>query len=358
MEQSKGRCFAAILAGGAGTRFWPASRAQLPKPFLDLFGAGPLVGLTRDRMVPVVGDDGLFFVLGESLLPALEAALPGAPALGEPIARNTLGAVLLAMGYCLAQDPEARLAILPADHVIGDLPRFRETMDQAFTLAQRYVVTIGVVPSYPETGYGYIRKGARLAGDGLAFSVDRFAEKPDLDTAARFVASGEYVWNAGMFVLPVAQFRNFVASVDPYYGEVVDRLAQAVAENEVTGPLLAALLEPLPNLNIDKAVMEQCPDLVMIPAAFPWSDVGTWDAVFDQREADEANLLVGDVLVNKGSGNVVVSTPGAPAVAVHNADDLVVVATQDAVLVTRRGQGQSVKEVVDRLRDDGRHELL
>ncbi len=354
--------FAAILAGGAGTRFWPASRRATPKPFLDLFGRGPLVALTRARVAPVVENDSIFFVLGESLKPALEKACPGAVGIGEPIARNTLGAVLIALGHVLAHDPAGRLAILPADHVIGNEVRFQQTLRDAFVLAERYVVTLGVRPSYAETGYGYIKSDERSldhcpAGiNGLP--VAEFTEKPDLARAEQFVAGGSHFWNAGIFVLPAARFTEIARGVDPYFGEVVDRTAKATREGALSQALLQELLEPLPNTNIDKAVMEHCPELAVIPADFPWSDVGTWDAAFDERERGAENLVVGDSRVLGGTGNVAVSMNGAPALVLQNVDDLIVVVTEDAVLVTRKGTGQEVGKVVDVLRKAGRDELM
>ncbi len=362
MDGRCGECYAAILAGGAGTRFWPASRRAFPKPFLDLFGRGPLVRRTAERIAPVVGSENVLFVLGSSLVEPLRTIVPDARAVGEPVARNTLGAVLLAIGYALSRDEKARVALLPADHVIPDVDAFQETMRAAFHWAESKVVTLGIVPSYPETGYGYIRHTGRPAtgvdGAPHALQVEGFTEKPDFATAARFVASGEYYWNAGIFVLPAARFRETARSVDPYFGEMVDRVTEAFRAGEPDDALLTRLLEPLPNLNIDRAVIERCEDLVVIPANFGWSDVGTWDAAYDLRAEGAGNLEVGEVTVRGGEGNVAVRTPGAPALILQGVSDLVAVATPDAVLVTRRGAGQEVGEVVKALEAEGREELL
>jgi mannose-1-phosphate guanylyltransferase len=362
MEPDNSHYFAAIMAGGAGTRFWPASRRANPKPFLDLFGRGPLVALTQARVLPVVGEDSLFFVLGESLRPALARACPGFLGIGEPIARNTLGAVLIALGHVLSKDPDGRLAILPADHSIGDEPRFQQTLRHAFRLAEKYVVTLGVRPAYAETGYGYIRRAngpLKDCPDGVdGYPVAEFTEKPDRETAEEFVSSGSYFWNAGIFILPAARFTEMARAVDPYYGEVVDVIAEASRSDSLSQELLTKLLEPLPNINIDKAVMEHCKELAVIPADFPWSDVGTWDAAYDEREAGTDNLVVGDARVVGGRGNVAVATTQAPTVVLYDVDDLVVVATEDAVLVTHKGNGQKVGEVVGIMRDEGRDDLM
>jgi len=366
MRGDQGR-YAAILAGGAGTRFWPASRRGMPKPFIELLGGRPLIHETAARIEPVVGCEGLLYVLGEHLLPALDDSMPAGWAdnrVAEPIPRNTLGAVLLAMGWVHARDPEAKLAILPADHVIPDIELYGKTMDQAFALAGEHVVTLGIVPTYPETGYGYIKSTTSEVGEvdsrGLdaALRVDRFVEKPDLKTARTFLGEGGYYWNSGMFVFSVASFLDVVAKVDPYYAQVVHEVAGLCSQPEPDSGALRRLLEPLPNMNIDKAVVEQCDNLAVIPARFAWSDVGSWDSAYDQRPDGTDNLAIGDVLVRGGSGNVVVSGKGGPLVAVRGLSDVVVVATGDAVLVAPRGEGQAVREVVEELKRTGRDELL
>ena len=339
----------------------------MPKPFIELLGGRPLIHETAVRMEPVVGRDGLLHVLGETLVPLLENALPAGwhdNRIAEPIARNTLGAVLLAMGWVMARNPLARLAILPADHVIPDVDLYGKAMEQAFDLAANHVVTLGIVPTHPETGYGYIKATAvpvpgdpRQSGEA-ALEVERFVEKPDLATARGFVQEGGYYWNSGMFVFSVGAFLGAVEGVDPYFGHVVREVARLSGKGAPDRVALKELLEPLPNKNIDKAVVEHCRNLAVIPARFAWSDVGSWDSAFDQRPAGDDNLIIGDVIVAGGSGNVLVSARGGPLVAVRGLSDVVVVATGDAVLVTPRGAGQEVREVVEQLKTAGRDDLL
>ena len=361
--------WAAVLAGGAGTRFWPASRSRRPKPFIDMLGRGPLIELTVNRIVPLVPRERVLFVVGEHLVDLTRDAV--APCIErcfvvEPVARNTLGAVLLAMGRILSEDPDGLMIMLPSDHLISNLDLFGRVVDHAFRLAARYTVALGIRPTKPETGYGYIKEGAALPGEEgrskdpavpSARKVDRFVEKPDLATAQGFLDQGGYYWNSGMFIFSVPVFLRQIEKVEPGYADVVRRTADLYRTRAATREALMSLLESLPNLNIDKAVMERCDNMVVLPAHFPWSDVGTWDAVFEERGGGD-NFVLGDVLLDGVSDSVVVADDGGPAVAVQGLSDVIVVSTRDAVLVARRGHGQDVGRLVQKLREMGREELL
>jgi len=283
--------------------------------------------------------------------------------IAEPVARNTLGAVLLAVALVHAKDPDGRLAILPADHIIPDVALFQDTLRAAFELTDDYVVTLGVVPSYPETGYGYIKAGGPLPSTGIqgladAALVERFVEKPDEATATRFLAEGGYYWNAGMFVLRTSTFLETLLAREPYYAEVVTRAAELFRTGSADAEHLRPLFDPLPNKNIDKAVMEQCGNMAVIPAGFRWSDVGSWDSAWEHRPEGESNFVKGSVLLDECEGSVVVNAAGEPMVAVSGLTDVVIIVTDDAVLVTRRGRGQRVAEIVNKLKESGRDDLL
>ena len=362
---STGRKWAAIMAGGAGTRFWPLSRRGMPKPFLDILGDKPLIRLTADRVRPLTGDPGILAVVGEHLRRPTRQALPGmveGNIVTEPIARNTLGAVLLATARVLAVDPDGVLAILPADHLIPDVAEFRKCLATAYRLAQDYVVCLGVVPTHPETGYGYIRRGGALnpAADGKfgdAAEVERFVEKPDAHTAAGFLADGGYYWNAGIFIFQVRSFVEELGKVDTAFAQMVRDAAKLFAGGEATPARLQTLMEPLPNISIDHAVMEKGPPMAVVPARFRWSDVGSWDAAFEHRPCGTENFVKGETLIDRGAGNVVVNQSGRQLVAVTGLSDMVVVVTDDAVLVARRGEGQQVGKMVARLDEIGREDL-
>ena len=357
--------FAAILAGGAGTRFWPASRRGKPKPFLDLLGTGPLVRLTAERMEGNVDTDNVLFVLGDHLLSLLAKAIPGAVpgrAIVEPVARNTLGAVLLTVGRILATHGDCLIAVLPADHLIRDVATFKRIMNASFALAQDHIVTLGIVPTYPETGYGYIRRSNQTLPVNdtslTAYIAEQFVEKPDLETATGYLADGRYDWNAGIFFFRASAFHKLAGTVDPLYGTTIDRVVEAFRAFEPTPSAIMKILSPLPNINVDRAIIEHCDNLAVIPSAMGWSDVGTWDAVFEEKPADASNCSLGDVVLLDSNGCLAASTAGAPMVVVNRLNDIVVVASRDAVLVTRKGEGQKVGEIVAWLADNDRDDLL
>ncbi len=353
---------AAILAGGAGTRFWPLSRAGRPKPFIDLFGQGPLISQTTERLFPLVARDGVFYVVGEALRGLTAGSVPGDLAeqiVTEPIARNTLGAVLLAMARVRAKWGDGVLAILPSDHLIPNVEQFQKHMALAYELGRGAIVTLGITPTYPETGFGYIEAAERRSGTGPgALKVKRFAEKPDRETAAAFVASGDFYWNAGIFVFGVEFLRSHLRSLQPEYATAVDALTVEMGKEAVDAAAVRAILEPLPGINIDRAVMERSSEhLLVVPYDYGWSDVGSWDALFD-RVPEGVSFVSGDVLEEGSSGNVAVAASDGPQLTLVDVSDLVVVSTRDAVLVTKRGSGQLVGKVVSRLRESGRDELL
>ena len=363
---SNHKCFAAIMAGGAGTRFWPASRRAAPKPFISIVGDTPLIHLTVQRMLPLVGAKRVFFVIGEHLVDATRASVPAEVSgnlVVEPIARNTLGAVLLAMANVAAADPRGRLAVLPSDHLVSKLDLYHRVMRTAYELAERHTVCLGIAPGRPETGYGYIKEGSALppvdaAGMLPACRVERFVEKPDLQRAKGFLTEGGYYWNSGMFILAVDVFLHQLRTVDPGLAETARELTALFKAGSPDPDDLRRVLEPLPDLNIDRAVMEKADNMAVIPSHFPWSDVGSWDSVYDERAADGENYASGDVLLESATGNVVVAAPEGPFIAVQGVSDLIVVATGDAVLVARRGSGQDVGRLVDSLKKKGRDELL
>lgn len=357
----------AILAGGAGTRFWPASRVNRPKPFIDLLGKGPLITQTTERVLGLVERERVFYVVGEHLLEATRDCAPvgmGSQVLVEPVARNTLGAVLLTLAHVRTRLGHGRVIVLPSDHVVGDVGLFQATLERGLELAASRIVTLGIVPTRPETGFGYIQAGELLDEPGIskkhapAHKVRRFVEKPDAATAVGFLAAGGFFWNAGMFIFDSDFLLERIRDVNPSLVEVVHQMEAILSTRPGDREALRDVMEPLPSVNIDKAVMEKVSEhLAVIPAHFPWSDVGTWDALFEGLNPG-ASFTGGDVLQIGGNDNVVVSAPGAPMVAALNVSNLVVVATRDAVLVTRRGGGQEVGGLVAELKRAGRTDLL
>ncbi len=323
------------MAGGVGSRFWPVSRAARPKQLLELFGPRCLLRRTVDRLLPLVPAERQLVVTGTLIDADVRAALPDLPAdnvLAEPIGRNTTAAIGWAALEARRRDPEAVLAILPADHHIADEDEYRRVVGVALDAARRgRVVTIGIRPTRPETGYGYIRRGHPLGSE--AFHVRSFEEKPDAGTAARYLAGGEHLWNAGMFFAPAALVLEEIATFEPE---------------------LSRILHGLDTPNPSAAVMERSERTAVVPGSFGWSDVGSWETLFGFRADGAGSAHHGSVLEIDGSGNVLFADGGT--VAVVGVRDLVVVHTPDATLVCPRTESQRVRALVDRLadRDDTR----
>jgi len=342
-----------LLAGGVGSRFWPVSRASRPKQLLDLFGEGPMLRVTLERARPLAPPARTLVVTSQALAPAIRELLPEVPAdnvLAEPVGRNTAPAIAWAALTALARDPDARLMVLPADHHIGDVAGFRATAARALDLAARgLIVTLGSPPTYPETGYGYIRRGAPLA-DAAAFQVERFVEKPDLAKAVSYLADGGYDWNAGMFFFGARRFLDELALHHPTLHAAM-----------TSAPDVAAAYPGLPSISIDYAVMERSRHIVVLPGTFGWSDVGAWDALLPLAGAGEGgapreSFHHGDVLELDGRGNVLFAEGGL--VCTIGVSDVVVVHTPDATFVCPRAEAQRAKDAVSALAAAGRKELL
>src|ERR1017187_676944 len=354
---STSEAFALILAGGGGTRLWPASRRSRPKQLLALGGDESLLAGTFGRVSRVLGVERTPIVTAADQADAVRRALPDLPAdnlVVEPAARNTGPAVGLGV-VTVAQraGDSARLAILPSDAFIADEAEFARVMGAALEHAGETIVTIGIKPTRPETGYGYLQRGAEVR-DGV-FEVARFVEKPDLATAERYLAAGDYLWNSGMFFFTAQRL------LDEAKRHMPD-LAAILGEIRNSGnPTATALARypAAPKISIDYGIMEKASGIRVVPGNFGWNDGGSCSAPSDIRDKGQAgNVGSGDVPLSAVSGGVVVSEPGAPLVGVVGVDDLVVVATKDAVLVVRKDRAQEVRAVVDALAAGKRNELL
>jgi mannose-1-phosphate guanylyltransferase/mannose-1-phosphate guanylyltransferase/mannose-6-phosphate isomerase len=343
-----------ILSGGAGTRLWPLSRSARPKQMLDLLGGGSMLGVTAAR----VTEDALFaapiLVAGAAQADAVEAALPHVGSLIlEPEAKNTAPAIALAALAVAADDV---LLVLPSDHRVGDPAGFREAARRALPFAQEgWIVTFGMKAERGETGYGYIERGPAL-GEGVHQAV-RFVEKPDAATAGRYASGGRHDWNSGIFLMRAGTYLDALAAHAP---EIAAAAKAAMAGAKRAGRRLlpdAAAFAAAPALSIDYAVMEKADKVAVLPVAIGWSDVGSWDALYEVSPRDEAgNAIAGDVL-SLGARGCVIRSEG-PLVAAIGVEDLVVIATADAVLIVPRAQSQRVREAVEALKAQGRGDLL
>lgn len=359
-DEGKVRAWTVIMAGGVGSRFWPLSRAARPKQLLDLFGRGSMLRRTFDRLTPLVPAERQLVVTGRVLGEAIRAELPELRAdqvLEEPLGRNTAAAIGWAALEIVRRDPHAVLAVLPADQFIVDGERYRSLVEQALAGAAAdggRIVTLGIPPTRPETGYGYIRAGASIDGDLRV--VEAFKEKPDLETALGYLEAGGYYWNAGMFFMPAQLFLDELQRFEPELRAGLDELYGA--EGGSPGPArLDAVYPGLKSISVDYAVMERTARVAVIPGEFGWSDVGSWRSLYDFRGAARASFVVGDVIEIDGGGNVILADGGATVAAV-DVRDLVIVHTADATLVCPRESAQRVREVVDALRAGARRELL
>jgi mannose-1-phosphate guanylyltransferase len=297
----------------------------------------------------------------------VRAAIPDLPAeniIAEPVARNTAPAVGLgAVAAARRAGPGAVIAVFPADPFIGDEPAFDRLVRVALAEARETITTIGVRPTHAETGFGYIRTGARLPRTGAdpVHDVAGFVEKPDLPTAERYLASGEHLWNSGMFFLTAGRMLEEARRHLPGLAELLDA-AVAAGDAEAAAAVIAAGYGRVPSISIDNGIMEKASGLRVVPGEFGWNDVGSWAALTAVRPPDaRGNVVLGEAhraCVIDGDGNIVVADEGAPFVGVVGVRDLVVVATRDAILVIPKDRAQDVRQIVEAAKRAGRHDLL
>jgi len=357
------KIYPVILSGGAGTRLWPLSRAVMPKQLLPLVSDKTMLQDTVLRvsgwpnlMPPLVvcGNDHRFLVAEQ--LRAIDVKPLGI--LLEPIGRNTAPAVAAAANYLKAIDPEAVMLVLPADHVITDNAAFKSAVDRAMLMVKEGgLATFGIVPQAPETGYGYIHRGNGVDGCDGCYRVDRFVEKPNRETAEKFLAEGGYYWNSGMFMFRAQRYLDELAQLQPSIASAAETSVQKGYRDLDFCRLDEASFSACPSDSIDYAVMEKTSHAVVVPADIGWSDVGSWSALWEVQKGDEqGNVCRGDVYLDGVSNSLVRAE--SRIVAVVGVQDLVVVETGDAVLVAHKDQVQRVKQIVDHLKSKERTEHL
>lgn len=353
-----------ILCGGSGTRLWPLSRSAFPKQFLPLASERTMLQETVTRLDGLEGVAAPIVICNEDHRFLVAEQMRGIDVkphllLLEPMGRNTAPAVAAAALALAQDDPDALMLVLPSDHVIRDQASFHRAIRLAAQAADTgLLTTFGIIPNAPETGYGYINRGATLPRLESAFAIDRFVEKPDRPTAERLLASGDYYWNSGMFVLKAGVYLEELGRHSPAVLEAVRKAVAGLSRDLDFCRLDRDAFGASPSISIDYAVMEKTQRGAVIPAQIGWSDVGSWDALWEiQEKSPEGNVIQGDVLAAKARNSYIRAE--SRMVAAIGVEDLVIVETADAVLVMRRDAAQDVKGVVDRIKADGRseHEL-
>lgn len=351
---------AVIMAGGGGTRFWPRSRAKRPKQFLTLTGDRSLIQTAQDRIEANATLEHLWVITGDAYRAETALQLPGVSAnhiVGEPFGRDTAACIGLGAALIAREDPSAVMIVMPADHVIEPVQEFRRAVHVAELMAEenpQALITFGIMPTYPATGYGYIHRGQEVAHrQGITvFRVQGFHEKPKADVAERFFHAGEYYWNSGIFVWKVATILNYLRTLQPNLHTAVERIADAWLTPR-RDEVLRREYEALDKISIDYAVMEHAKEVLVVQAPYHWDDVGSWQALERMHPQDaEGNTVLAAHCGFNTRNCIIVGEPGR-VIATGGISNLVIVQDGNATLVADRCDEKTVKELVDLLKKHG-----
>lgn len=354
--------YIAIMAGGVGSRFWPASREDKPKQFLDIMGTGKsLLRLTFERFLGLTTADRIYIVTNERYASQVKEHLPEISdnqILREPSRNNTAPCVAYTAFKLHALDPDANFVIAPSDALITSEPLFVENMRHAleYTATHDAIVTLGIAPTEPHTGYGYIQY--EVNGEDGVYPVERFREKPDLDTAKSFLAAGNFLWNAGIFVWRTA---TILAAYERYAPEIYALLKEGMScyNTETEQAFINEFYPQTPNISVDYAIMENATNVHVIPAQFGWSDLGAWGALYHESPKDEhGNVIAAERVILRDTHNSYVRAPEDKMVIVGGVHDLLVIDEGDVLLVYPRNREQEVKELRKRVGEDMQGEYL
>jgi mannose-1-phosphate guanylyltransferase len=355
------KAYAVIMAGGVGTRFWPLSRKGHPKQLLSLEQTQkPLIQITYERIKKLIPPSRIIVVTSQLISNKICSLLPEIPKdniLEEPQGRNTSPCVGWAAIHINKRSPQALMAVLPADHLILNQERFLEAVKSAFELAKKkYLVTIGIKPTRPETGYGYIERGENILD--LGYKVKRFIEKPDINRAKRFLKKDKYLWNSGMFFFRTDIILKEISSHLPSLYHSLQRINKAMDKGKEKEEInqVYPQLEPI---SIDYGVMEKSRHIAVIPVDFGWNDIGSWESVWQLRKTKESDNIIisGKVVTSEAEGNLFYSFEDKIIVAL-GIKDLVIINTKDALLVCPRNQSQKVKKMVEELKKQALEKYL
>lgn len=347
--------YAVIMAGGKGTRFWPRSRESQPKQLLTLTGNRSMIQATMDRLTPFVPPENVLILTGKPYLKAIRKQLSHIPPTNiivEPEGKNTAPCIALATAIIQEKEPDAVMVVLPSDHIITDTDKFHEAVNTALKAARLgpYLVTIGIRPTCPETGYGYIEKGETLPieKEERVYLVRRFREKPSREVAEEFLAKGNFLWNSGMFVWTTHTILSAFMWHMPQLYRGIKQICEALGKPQAK-KVIGQLFTELEPISIDYGIMEKYEKVLVVEGNFGWSDVGNWASLSNFMPRDEhGHVCIGE-MISVDSRNSIIYSPGK-LVALVGVENLVVVDTDDAVLVCRKDQTQDVRKVIDILK--------
>jgi mannose-1-phosphate guanylyltransferase len=347
--------YAVIMAGGIGSRFWPMSRQDYPKQFLDILNTGQtLVQSTFQRLTDFVPAENIYVVTSNEYLHIVEKQLPQLPKeniLGEPSRKNTAPCIAYISFKLMQKDPKALLIVAPADHLVLDRIAFKKVCLEALSFVHKHnaLITLGITPQKPNTGYGYIQREPQSVTDNV-YKVKTFTEKPNLELAKTFLASGDFLWNAGIFVW---QVKNIIRAFETYLPEMYDVFA---AEKEAfnTPDEKKALEHIYPlctNISIDFGIMEKANNVYVIPASFGWSDLGTWNSAYENlTKDDQGNAIAGKKVMIIDASKCIVHSGNKKLIVLQGLDDFIVVDTHDVLLICKREKEQEIKDYVAEVR--------
>lgn len=365
--------FVIIMAGGRGERFWPLSREKTPKQLLTLLGKKSFLQEAVERVLPLVPAKNIFVITNEAQLPVVRKQLPKIPKanlIAEPVGRDTCAAVTLGAALVGARSIHGVMAVLPADHVIPDAKKFQQVLSDSFDLAAQgqAIVTIGIKPAGPDTGYGYIHTGMELPTPPGAkrtkttfFKAERFVEKPNFEKALEYVNSGQYRWNAGMFVWSFVTVTEGLQKHQPEMYAACQRWFKVANKPARLAKVLAKEYPAIRKISIDYALMEHAQNVIVADGAFEWDDLGSWTALARHLKADpEGNCAVADFIHVDAARNIIFDarTKTRTPIAVVGLRDSILVQTDDAVLLAHKSQAQKVKELVRKLGEDAKLKKL
>ncbi len=343
--------YVAIMAGGIGSRFWPMSRTNFPKQFLDILNTGKtLIQSTYERFASFIPAENIYVVTSNEYINIVKKQLPDIPLqniLGEPSRKNTAPCIAYISFKLMQQDPMASLIIAPSDHLILDTIAYKKVSLEALSFVNKHnaFITLGIKPTYPNTGYGYIQYEQHAVSDNV-FKVKTFTEKPNLELAKAFISSGEFLWNAGIFIW---QVKNIITAFEKYMPEMYDVFA-AEMDKFNTPDEIQAINEIYPqctNISIDFGVMEKADNVYVIPSSFGWSDLGTWNSAYENLEKDYlGNAVAGENIIVFDSHRCMIHNQNDKLLVLQGMEDFIVVDTEDVLLICKRDKEQEIKEYV------------